>query len=476
MKIKRTLSSRIYFGISNTCQEILKQVQNDKNWFKIALICIFIPNIAFASIGDQLNSLLNRFFGSEKPQEQVVESSEPLSIPDVEVPETPTESDVIDFRRQIQEEEEALADFEMELTESQGKLWQIQSEKNLLRQQLEALDGELGLASQKLETLITQEEKWKKELKAITREKSDLKALIRVRKKELDNLLNKKFVQEESFGSAESVSILKWLFSTKSVGQILEENREDREKETQRKAQLQNLESLKQKLDNKESHIAMLFHETSSLHDRITQEKQSLDTLTQAKANLIARMEYSQGQIQKEMDNYKREQNQSTVLLQNLHQALKEIEDKVGEVPDVSIPENESVFEFPLPIPQKVTASFGDTEYKKRFDRDHIGVDFYAPQGTDILAPRDGTVQKVALNGYGYSYLILDHGHELYTVYGHISDSLVNEGQKVAKGDIIAKTGGTPGTVGAGFFTTGPHLHWEVFDRGKHRDPIKYLP
>jgi murein DD-endopeptidase MepM/ murein hydrolase activator NlpD len=327
----------------------------------------------------------------------------------------------------------------------------------------------------RLEKRNSQEEKWKKELKNITREKSDLQALIRVKKKEQNEFMNKKIIQEESFENEGSVSLLKWFFSDKTVAQILEEKRTIREKETQYKLQLKNLQTLKKKLDEKEAHTALLFHTTSSLREKITKEKQSLDRLTEAKARLIARLEYSYGKTQKEIANYQREQNQSTVLLQNLHQALEKIKTNEKIVVSETDISKKLIFDFPLPIERKITAHFRDEAYQERFGKEHIGVDFFAPQGTDILAPSDGIVQKVALNGYGYSYLVLNHGNELYTVYGHISDSFVNEGQKVFKGDKIALTGGTPGTVGAGYFTTGPHLHWEVFDRGKHRNPMHYL-
>lgn len=466
--MKRKTIFNCQFSIANLCRVFL------------LLVWGCAPIIAFASIGDELDSLLNQFFGSEKTE--IRNPSPVLNIPDIHVPENPTLTDVADFKKQIQGEEESLAEFETGLIESQQKLWQAQSESGTLQEQLKTLDGEVSLASEKLEKFTAQEKKWKQRLEDITYQKSHIRALLRVKKKELNDLLNKKFVQEESFGSAQEVSILKWIFSSKSVGQILEEKRQASQLENQKKIQLQALEKLKTQLDENEQHAAILFHESSKLRDQITQEKQVLDQFTQAKANLIARLEYSQGQLEKEMDNYRRQQAEATVFLQNLRTALKQVEGKVGEVeviPGSGILEpgivKSNTLEFPLNISREITAEFHDEAYKKRFNREHIGVDFFAPQGTEIYAPKNAIVKKVAHNGYGYSYLILDHGKDLYTVYGHVSEILVNEGQKVDTGDLIGRTGGTPGTVGAGFFTTGPHLHWEVFENGKHQDPIKYL-
>ncbi|MFH0834189.1 MAG: M23 family metallopeptidase, partial [Patescibacteria group bacterium] len=64
----------------------------------------------------------------------------------------------------------------------------------------------------------------------------------------------------------------------------------------------------------------------------------------------------------------------------------------------------------------------------------------------------------------------------LATVYGHISRILVKEGDLVRAGDLIGLSGGIPGTPGAGYMTTGAHLHFEVIDHGEHKNPLDYLP
>ena len=70
--------------------------------------------------------------------------------------------------------------------------------------------------------------------------------------------------------------------------------------------------------------------------------------------------------------------------------------------------------------------------------------------------------------GYGY-YVMIDHGNGLSTLYGHNSRLLVQVGQTVEAGDIIALSGSTGRS-------TGPHLHFEVRVDGEQTDPRAYLP
>lgn len=123
-----------------------------------------------------------------------------------------------------------------------------------------------------------------------------------------------------------------------------------------------------------------------------------------------------------------------------------------------------------------ISAHFDDVGYKKRFGFDHRAVDIPVAQNSPIRAPADGTVLKVSENGLGYSYVVLDHGGDLQTIYGHVSVVLVSEGETVSYGKVIARSGGQPGTLGSGLLTTGPHLHFAMKSKGALVDPLKYLP
>lgn len=121
------------------------------------------------------------------------------------------------------------------------------------------------------------------------------------------------------------------------------------------------------------------------------------------------------------------------------------------------------------PIEGRVTSSFG--ERQDPFNGEgafHAGIDIAAPYGTAVRATADGNVSKAAFtSGYGREVTV-DHGHDLETVYGHLSSVAVVEGEHVTRGEII-------GYVGQSGRSTGPHLHYEVRVHDVPVNPHKYL-
>ncbi len=119
---------------------------------------------------------------------------------------------------------------------------------------------------------------------------------------------------------------------------------------------------------------------------------------------------------------------------------------------------------FLWPVSGSLNSGFGP-----RGSSFHDGVDIAAPEGTPVRAVEHGEViYSDQLRGYG-NMVIIRHGGEIVSVYAHNQVNLVRDGQKVARGEIIARVGST-GRV------TGPHLHFEIRKNNIAQDPMLYLP
>ena len=100
------------------------------------------------------------------------------------------------------------------------------------------------------------------------------------------------------------------------------------------------------------------------------------------------------------------------------------------------------------------------------FSRMHQGVDFGAPSGSPIMAAASGVVAFAARHGGHGNYVSLRHNKDLVTGYAHMSRFAVKPGQRVNQGQVI-------GYVGSTGMSTGPHLHYEVWLRGKPVSPMQ---
>jgi murein DD-endopeptidase MepM/ murein hydrolase activator NlpD len=138
---------------------------------------------------------------------------------------------------------------------------------------------------------------------------------------------------------------------------------------------------------------------------------------------------------------------------------------RMGEAshPTIAVPSQK-------PVERAVfTSGFGTrTDPFNGYSAMHAGIDLAGPVGTPIYAAADGIVDRAGwANGYG-NLVEIDHGKAIQTRYGHLSAILVAPGQRVHRGDLIARMGSTGRS-------TGSHLHYEVRLDGHAVNPIPFL-
>jgi len=124
---------------------------------------------------------------------------------------------------------------------------------------------------------------------------------------------------------------------------------------------------------------------------------------------------------------------------------------------------------FVEPVAGKRTGIFGSVRIMNGQARNpHNGEDIGAPFGTDVAATNDGIVRLTVDHIFSGKGVFVDHGLGLYSMYFHLSEVLVKDGDVVQAGEIVGK-------VGATGRATGPHLHWGVKLNGARVNPYALL-
>ncbi|MEE8440691.1 MAG: M23 family metallopeptidase [Spirochaetia bacterium] len=130
-------------------------------------------------------------------------------------------------------------------------------------------------------------------------------------------------------------------------------------------------------------------------------------------------------------------------------------------------------FRRPIPLTRR-TALFGDRRTYLYADGEravtiHTGVDMASPTGTPVVASGSGLVRLARNRIVTGNTIVIEHLPGVFSLYYHLDEMIVAEGDTVRAGDLI-------GAVGATGLATGPHLHWEFRVGGVSVDPEKMLP
>jgi murein DD-endopeptidase MepM/ murein hydrolase activator NlpD len=124
---------------------------------------------------------------------------------------------------------------------------------------------------------------------------------------------------------------------------------------------------------------------------------------------------------------------------------------------------------FILPVEGELSTTFGLNRIINGQRRGpHTGIDLRAEEGAPVLACNSGVIVLLDELFFSGKSLILDHGWGLYSMYFHLSEVLVKEGDRVSTGTLLGRVGSTGRS-------TGPHLHWGIRMNGARVDPLSLL-
>lgn len=378
--------------------------------------------------------------------------------------------EISDLQEKIKQQQELI-----QKLEEQKKIYQEKIE--LKRKESISLKNQISiLNSQITKTKIEIQEKGAKiaevelQIKNIQIKIQDQMQQIKNRKSQLTRLI-------QIINRYDNKSNLEIVLLSSSISDFLNQAKYIESLQLSLQENLEKIKLIKEGLEFQEKNLRERKDELINLQNEIIDRNKQLSLEKAAQNKLLTETRGAEWKFQSLLTAAISEQRQAEREIIN---AEKQIRAKLAEQEEREMLEKlerEGSILFSWPTPKDtVVCNFHDPEYPfRKWLGEHSGIDIRAEQGTAIRAAAAGYVAKAKNAGMGYSYVMLIHNDGFATVYGHLSEIFVQEDTYVRRGEIIGRSGGIPGTPGAGRFSTGPHLHFEVRLNGIPVNPLDYL-
>ena len=376
------------------------------------------------------------------------------------------DSEISDLNLKIQNQKKQLETLQQRQQEYQEQIRLKQKDKANLSNQLSILENRLAKAQLDIEGANIEIDKTSLEIKKIEIDSENLDKEIETKKNHIANLLRSMYKQGQ-------VTTLEILLLNDSLSDFLDQAQYLADTNEKIGESLDELKDDKARLDQNKISLEEKSKELVALKEKLEEKKGNLSYEQENKAYILEETRSSEREYQNLLQEAKREQQQAEAAISKAEQLIRQ---KMSQKDKTKLNEGNNTIAWPVPK-NVIVASFHDADYPYRnIIGEHSAVDIRAKQGTTITAAADGYIAKVKFDGNkNYAYIMIIHGNGLATVYGHVSAVYVMTDQYVTQGQPIGRSGGTPGGIGSGGFTTGPHLHFEVRLNGLPVNPENYL-
>jgi len=258
----------------------------------------------------------------------------------------------------------------------------------------------------------------------------------------------------------ESQTFVETILRSGKVSEFWDEIGSTQQFQTVLRDRLTTLEIAKEELLTSKSESEKKFEQLVVERDELASQRKALDITRQEKNKLLAETKETESNYQTILEEKVRAKKE-------FEAAILELESKLEYTSDPSRipPAGKGILRWPLDA-IKITQYFGNTAFAQSGaynGQGHNGVDFRASVATPVKSSLSGIVQASGNTDqfpgcYSYGkWILVRHGNGLSTLYAHLSHITVNEGQQVSTGETIGLSGNTG-------YSTGPHLHFTVYE------------
>ena len=363
-----------------------------------------------------------------------------------EVAQLDSEKEELDAQlNQLKEDESKKAEYQETL---QAKVQLVEKQINETRANIEELDNEIAVLEAK-----------------IAKSEEEMGDTLRLYKESVKDLY--------IIGSSSGLGTLEALMDSESIQEYSVKN-EMTQSVTKRNEMIMNQieDYIKATADTRETCQSKKL-ELAEKKKKLEVQQEELDGLYRENQQLIMEIQAKQGNAEERLEQIKAEKQQLSDEIKKMVEEEKKREEEArksgagatgNNTIDPSVSGNFSDLAWPLP---------GVTYMSQYYDgAGHYGVDIAGPSGTPIVAVADGVVSRsngVDWWGMGWGYhVVVKHNSTYTTLYAHMSAVAVNAGDSVVKGQTIGYEGSTG-------WSTGPHLHFEVYQNGSLVDPWPFI-
>ena len=331
---------------------------------------------------------------------------------------------------------------ESKLKANQEKQEELDDKINNLNKKTEKIEEKIKSSNERIEKINKESEKLKKEIKQLEEDITSNQESLAERLKVINNNY--------------TLGYLKVILSSNSISDFLNNIYIVQEVVKQDKQMLNDLENNKNEIKDKKEILDKNKEEEKVIKDELVKDKENLDKdkieLKKLKEELVKEEEELEEKLQKiaaqkaatssDSNNLANSNSSSTVI---------------------------SNGSWPVPGYSRVSSPFGYRIHPVLgIKKLHTGIDIPAPTGTPTVAVSSGTVIYSGVQGSYGNTVMIQHDNGLVSLYAHNSSLVVNVGDKVKKGQVVAKIGSTGRS-------TGPHLHFEIRVNGTAQNPLNYL-
>ncbi|HMK59583.1 MAG TPA: M23 family metallopeptidase [Dissulfurispiraceae bacterium] len=205
---------------------------------------------------------------------------------------------------------------------------------------------------------------------------------------------------------------------------------------------------------------------------QFTEMKSTMAMLKQAEAQFKGILSRgSKKEMLETMDRNRADVDTGSIDMEALKEQMRKSAESVATIHKFLEEQRDAYMATPRgwPVSGRVTSPFGEREAPNGGGiQFHTGIDISAPLGTPVKATADGIISFAGWNAGSGKLVVVEHGLGYSTAYAHNSSIEVKVGQRVKRGEIISYSGSTGNS-------TGPHVHYEVWQQGKAVNPKQYL-